>query len=131
MSLASYHCSTPGPLTPLLRCRRGRRLSLAAGVAAEQAGRGELAELVAHHVLGHVQLDELVAVVDLEVGPDELRHDGAVARPGAQRSAVASLLGLLHLGQQPLIDVRSLLQRTTHTSFPQNGSWYCRDPLIT
>ena len=39
-------------------------LAALAAVAAEGPRRGEFAELVADHVLGHEQLDEVLAVVD-------------------------------------------------------------------
>src|SRR5919112_2347643 len=51
------------------------------GVAVEGARRRELAELVADHLLGHVDRDVLVAVVDAERQPDELRQDGGAAAP--------------------------------------------------
>ena len=46
------------------------------------AGRRELAELVADHVLGHQHRHELVAVVDAEGQADELRQDRRAPRPG-------------------------------------------------
>ena len=46
---------------------------LVAGVAVEGAGGGELAELVADHVLGHEHGDELAPVVDGEGEPDGVR----------------------------------------------------------
>src|SRR5436305_15060762 len=99
--------------SPSLGC-----LGPAARVAAEGPRRGELAELVADHVLRHVQLDELPAVVDGEGEADELRHDGAVTRPRLDRLLAAGPLLLGHLGQQPLVHVRALLQRPTHQFTP-------------
>ena len=55
---------------------------LVGGVAVEGAGRRELAEFVADHVLGHQHRDEFVAVVDAEGEADELREDGRAPRPG-------------------------------------------------
>src|SRR5450759_2940548 len=46
-----------GRLRALLRCRHLHRVSL------EGAGRRELAQLVSHHVLGHIHRDELLPVV--------------------------------------------------------------------
>src|ERR1700754_1995252 len=61
---------------PLARRRTGRALRLAiGGVAVEGAGRRELAELVADHFLGHQHRNVLVAVVDAERQPDELRQE--------------------------------------------------------
>src|SRR5262245_37264446 len=113
MSLASYHCSTPGSVfCSLLGAagRRGRRGALAAAVSLEDPRRRELAELVADHVLGHEQLDEDPPVVDQEGVADEVRHDGTVARPGLDRLLVSAALLALDLGQQALIDVRPFLQ---------------------
>src|SRR5262249_32844450 len=76
------------------------RLAALAAVAAEGAGGGELTELVADHVLGHVQLDEVPPVVDGKVLADELGHDRAGARPGPDRLAVAAPLGPLDLLEQ-------------------------------
>src|SRR4051794_28537827 len=67
--------------SPLSRRRRRRARAglggLATGMAAEHAGRAELAELVPDHVLLHEHAEELVAVVHLEGVPDELRRDRA------------------------------------------------------
>src|SRR6266567_2536362 len=43
--------------------------------------RRELAELVPHHVLGHLHRQEFVTVVDAEHEAHELRQDGRAARP--------------------------------------------------
>ena len=65
----------------------------------EGARRGELAELVADHVLRHVDGDVALAVVDGERQPDEVGRDGRAARPGLDRRrptrARANLLDLL------------------------------------
>src|SRR5262245_35195480 len=119
MSLASYPCSTPGHVllggrrSTTRTGRRGRGRLLAARVALEDPRRRELAELVADHVLGHEQLHELPAVVNLKRLSHELRHDRAVARPGADRLAAARR-ELLDLGQQPHIDIWAFFQRSTH-----------------
>jgi hypothetical protein len=80
----------------------------------EHPGRRELTQLVPHHVLGHVQLLKTLTVVDFEVLADELRDDGAIARPGPDRLAVIGALVALHLRQQALIDVGTFLVRTAH-----------------
>src|SRR5688572_16629297 len=51
------------------------------GMAVEGARRRELAELVADHLLGHVDRDVLLAVIDAEGEPDELRQDRRAAAP--------------------------------------------------
>src|SRR5437870_1608058 len=107
MSLASYHCSTPGSVFLLGR----RRLPLAAAVPAEHPCGSKFTELVADHVLGHEQLGELPTVVDHERMANEVRHDGTIAGPRFDRVAVRSGRLAFHLVQQAQIDVRSLLQR--------------------
>src|SRR4051794_14513001 len=73
-----------GPMTKddssLARGRRG--LALAAAVALERSGWGELAELVPDHLFGHVHPVERLAVVDHEGHADKVRDDGTVPRPG-------------------------------------------------
>src|SRR5439155_13860872 len=69
-------------------CRRRRRarraLGLAVGrVAVERACRRKLPELVTDHLLGHQHRDVLLAVVDAEGEPDELRQDGRAPAPDA------------------------------------------------
>src|SRR3954469_13789748 len=73
---------------------------LLAAVALEGPGRAELAELVPDHVFLHEDLDELVAVVDLERVADELRDDRAGGAPG-----LGGLLGA------PLVEQRDLLEQ--------------------
>src|SRR5207302_1756035 len=109
MSLASYHCSTPGPVNhraiDLLRGgRRGRcgtgsgRSSSGFGAGAamtlERPRRCEFAELMPHHVLGHEKLHELTAIMNEESVTDKVRHNRAIARPGFDRLAMAALLPL-------------------------------------
>src|SRR5438046_2008236 len=122
MSLASYHCSTPGYLL-LLRGGGGRgRLGLAATMAAEHARGGKLAELVADHVFRHEALCEPPAVVDQKREADHLRDDRGVAGPSLDWLAVSGVLAF-HLGQQALVHMRAFFQGTTHCfsiSLPNN-----------
>src|SRR5215813_12003739 len=79
-AFASFSASVRGWLFLLMssprsrqRARRRSALGLAVGrVAVERAGRRELAELVADHLLGDEHRDVLVAVVNAESQPDEL-----------------------------------------------------------
>src|SRR5829696_718841 len=50
-------------------------------VPVEGTRRREFSELVANHLLGDVDRDVLLAVVDAEGQPDELRQDGGAAAP--------------------------------------------------
>src|SRR5262249_14993060 len=83
-------------------------------VPAEGPADAELPELVPHHVLGHEHIQERASVVHLERVPDELGNDRAAARPRLDRLALAGLVELLHLAEELLIDVRTLLQTASH-----------------
>src|SRR5207249_11332166 len=72
---------------------------LVRGVAREEAGRRELAELHADHILVDRDGDELAAVVDIERQTDELRQDRGTARPGLDRRAATCFLRCLSLLQ--------------------------------
>src|SRR5688572_18239857 len=68
--------------------RRGGLRRARLGVSLEDAGVGELAELVADHVLRHVHRHVLLAVVHGDREPDKIRQDGRAARPGLDRPLV-------------------------------------------
>src|SRR6478672_3286697 len=57
-------------------------------VTLERAGQGELAELVADHLVAHVHRHVLLAVVHGDRQPDELGQDRRAARPGLDRLLV-------------------------------------------
>ena len=75
----------------------------------ENAGRGELAQLVADHVLGHVDGDEYLAVMDVEGVADEIGSDRRAAGPGLDRLAGAGLGGLFDLCHQMRVDEETFL----------------------
>src|SRR5690349_11629901 len=101
------------------RCRGGHGgLFDVRAVATEHARGNELAELVADHVLGHVDRDELVAVVHGERVPDELGQDRAAARPRLEDALLARTIHALDLLHQAVDDVRTLLDRTCHLLLP-------------
>src|SRR5579862_4410439 len=87
-------------------------------MAVEGAGRRELAEFVADHVLGHQDRDEFVAVVDAEGQPDELREDRRAPRPGADHLVAARAARLLRLLQQIAVDERAFPYRACHAFSP-------------
>ena len=60
-------------------------------MAAEHATRRKLAELVAHHVLGHVDLLVVPSVVDEKGTADEVRNDRGGTRPGLDGCALFAL----------------------------------------
>src|SRR5437764_15073754 len=98
--------------------RRLRRLlRLRARVPLEGARRGELAELVADHVLRHVDGDVALAVVDGEGQADEVGRDGRAARPSLDRGRAGSALpNLLDLLLQVPVNERPFFYRTCHFS---------------
>src|SRR5579864_4805614 len=122
MSLASYHCSTPGSglLAGRRWCtgRRGRGCLPAAAVTLEYTRRRELAQFVADHVFGHEQLHELPAVVNLKRLTDKFRHNRAIAGPGAQRLALVELLLLFNFFQQSQVYIWTFFDRPAHRFFP-------------
>src|ERR1035437_661919 len=83
---------------------------------AEGAGRGKLAEAVADHVLGHIDRDVLLAVVDGNRVPDEIRENDRRPRPGLDDLLLVALVHRLDAGEEPRLDERSLLDRTRHAS---------------
>src|SRR5438132_3985148 len=143
MSLASYHCSTPGykDQCSILReralflcgrfgaCCRGRRscssgggqggrFGLAAAMPLEYARRRKFAQLVADHVFCNKQPDELLAVMNHEGVADEIGNHRAIARPGLDRLASAALVHAFDAGQQAWVYIRSLFQRSAHRFIP-------------
>src|SRR2546421_13057033 len=76
-SLCTLHSSLPRHLRALLRLR--------AGVAFERARGRELAQLVADHVLGHIDRDMPLAVVHGEGQADKVRRDHRAPRPSLDR----------------------------------------------
>src|SRR3954463_15164402 len=87
-------------------------------MAAERPGRGELAEAMSDHVLGDEHGHVLAAVVDRHRVPDEVREDHGRARPGLHDLALVPLVHALHADEKPLLDERSLLDRTRHALAP-------------
>src|SRR6185436_8302291 len=93
---------------------RNRGLLGRLAVSAEDARGDELPELVTHHVLGHVDRNELVAVVHRERVSHELGQDGAAAPPGLEHALFPAAVERLDLPREGLDDVRTLLDGTRH-----------------
>src|SRR6185437_1324757 len=87
-------------------------------VAGERAGRGELAELVADHVLVHLHGQELVAVIDTESEAHELRQDRRAARPDPDDLVTARRPRGIGLVQKVSVDERTFPDRTRHITCP-------------
>src|SRR5215472_8970621 len=118
-ALASFSARARGWLFLLMTFPRSRRARRALGlavsrVAVERAGRRELAELVADHLLGHQHRNVLVPVVDAEGEPDELRQDGRAAAPGLDHVVPAGRARGLRLLEQIAVDERAFPDRTRH-----------------
>src|SRR6516162_2575823 len=77
-------------------------------VPIERARRRELAELVTHHLFRHDHRDVLLAVIDAEGQPDELRQDSRAARPDADHLVTSGRARGVRLLQQITIDKRTL-----------------------
>ena len=76
-------------------------------MAAEDARRGELAELVADHVLRDINRDELVPVVHGDGETHEVGGDHGSARPRLDGGLLAGLLGGDHALLQFVVYIRS------------------------
>ena len=86
-------------------------------MALEGAGGRELAELVPDHVLGDVDGDELLPVVDGERVTDHLGHDRRTARPGLHHALVPRRVEGDDLLQEVPVHEGAFLCRTRHQGF--------------
>src|SRR4029077_8518330 len=93
------------------RTRRRRRacaLGFAVGrMAVEHPGRRKLAELVTDHFFVHEHRNVLLAVIDAEIQPHELRQNGRTPAPYPDHFVAARRAGGLCLAQQVAIDKRT------------------------
>src|ERR1043165_8161881 len=94
--------------------RRGSGCLLRGAVRLERAREREFTQLVADHVLGHVDRDEFLAVVDGKRVAHELRRNSRAPRPRLEDLLLAAPVEFLDPSHQPLIDEWALLQRTSH-----------------
>src|SRR5919107_3872858 len=83
-------------------------------VAVEGAGRRELAELVTHHFLAHVDGNVLLTVVDPESEAHELRENRGATAPDLDDLGAARTTGSLGLLEEVAVDERTLPKRTCH-----------------
>src|SRR3954447_4995577 len=82
------------------------------------AGVGELTETVTDHVLGHVDRDVLLAVVDRDRVADERREDHGRPRPGLHDLLLVATVHLLDPPLEAELDERTLLDGTGHLRPP-------------
>src|SRR5262249_13783376 len=87
---------------------------LVGGMAREVPGRRELAELVADHVLGDENRQELLAVIDAKRQTHKLRQDRRAPRPGLDHFITARATRSFCLLQQITVDERTLPNRASH-----------------
>src|SRR5690349_18566420 len=103
-ALASFSGSARGVAAlPMLL---GPLRLLVGRVAMEGARRRELAELVTDHLLGHVDRDVLLAIVNAEGEPHELRQDGGAAAPHLDHFVAARAARGFGLLEQVAVDER-------------------------
>src|SRR5688500_18595468 len=81
---------------------------LVAAMTLERTGQGELAKLVANHVLVDQHRDVVLAVVHGNGETDHLGQDRGTTRPGLDRLLVVARG--LHLLDQVVVDERALFQ---------------------
>ena len=98
----AWRCAIWGIATRLLRGGLHR-------VPLEMPGGRKLAQLVAHHVLGDVHRDELLAVVHRQRVTHELRNHRRSARPGLDDLFLRPAVHHLDLLEQRGVDERTLL----------------------
>src|SRR6185295_10635103 len=103
-----------------LRLPSGRRFGpdglLVAAVTVEGTRRRELTELVADHVLRHVDGNVLLSVVDPEGQADELRQDRRAPAPDAYDLVAAGCAHRLRLLQEIAVDKRTFPDRACHVA---------------
>src|SRR5882757_7510479 len=80
--------------------------------------RRKLAELVADHLLGHVDRDVLVPVVDTEQEPDELRQYRRAPAPDLDHLVTGRTARGFRLLEEVAVDEWTLPDRTRHDAWP-------------
>src|ERR1044072_1002710 len=98
----------------LFRRSATTRLTVVLLVAAEGAGRRELAELVADHRLGDEHRDVLAAVVHRDRVAEHGRDDHRAAGPGLDDVLGAGFVLRVHLLDEVVVDEGPLLETTRH-----------------
>src|SRR5262249_34199000 len=83
-------------------------------MAVERPRRRELSELVTDHFFGHQHRNVLLAVVDAEGQPDELRQDGRAPAPDPDHLVTAGRARRLRFLEQITVDERTFPNRTRH-----------------
>src|SRR6267378_4397183 len=98
---------------PCSRCGF-QKLLVGHSVALEDARQRELPELVSHHVFRDVHRDVLLAVVDRDGEPDEIRQNRGAPRPGLDRALVACRARRADFLHQMVVHEGTFLDRASH-----------------
>src|SRR5688572_17945170 len=88
-------------------------------VAAVVAGWAELTKAMADHVLGHVDRNVLLAVVDGDGMADERREDDGRTGPGLDDLLLVALVHVLDAAEESGLDEGALLDGTGHWLLPR------------
>src|SRR6476646_600592 len=96
-------------VTRIIGLLQRRRSIGVLAVPAVVAGRAELTEPMADHVLGHVDRDVLLAVVDGDGVADEGREDHGRTRPRLDDLLLVALVHLLDPAEKAGLDERAFL----------------------
>src|SRR5438093_11121321 len=99
-------------------------------MATESPRWGELAELVADHLLGDEHGHVLPAVVDRDRVPDHLREDRRRARPGLDHLLRVGGVHGLDPRHEALLDPRPLLAGTRHLALALSTTATTHDVAI-
>jgi hypothetical protein len=83
-------------------------------MAIEHSRRRELPELVTDHFFGHQHRNMLLAVIDAEGEPDELRQNGRTPTPDFDHLVTARRARCFRLLEQIAVDERTFPNRTRH-----------------
>ena len=85
-------------------------------VRLEGSRKRKLAQPVSHHVFGHEDRVEHLAVMDVESKANEIRRDHRTARPGFDRLLGLRFLRLYDFIEQMPINERAFFDRASHIS---------------
>jgi len=75
---------------------------------------GKFTELVAYHLFGDVDRNEIFSIVYSKCEADKFRWNIAIARPRLDDLLVTSFRHLQHLFQELLVDIGTFFERTGH-----------------
>ena len=86
-------------------------------VLSESTCQCEFTEFVSDHVFSHKDIDESLAVVDIESMSDEIRNNHGTAGPSFDWSLHSGLIHFFHLDEEISVNERSFFYRSCHYFF--------------